>query len=161
MWRHRQRHTISCDVTTGTLTDQVTHGVSVWKSPFWSSLICSLCHMRIKILYELLQRIEHALLVWCNDVSLAVITSIWIWGVVINWRMNQPHLHNFLDIVTLVLKPSYGCMDMRICSSLITHDDVINSKYFPHYWSFVRPRTKLSGAELWCFLWSAPEEAVE
>ena len=47
----------------------------------------------------------------------------------------------------------------------ITHDDVIKWKHFPRYWSFVRefsvsrwiPRTKASDAELWCFLWSAPE----
>ena len=45
------------------------------------------------------------------------------------------------------------------------HDDVIKWKHFPRYWPFVRaihrslwiPRTKASDAELWCFLWSAPE----
>ena len=45
------------------------------------------------------------------------------------------------------------------------HDDVIKWKHFPRYWTFVRgihrsrwiPRTKASDAELWCFLWSAPE----
>ena len=39
------------------------------------------------------------------------------------------------------------------------HDDVIKWKHFPHYWPFVRwiPLTKASDAELWCFLWSAPE----
>ena len=45
------------------------------------------------------------------------------------------------------------------------HDDVIKWKHFPRYWPFVRgihrsrwiPRTKVSDAELWCFLWSAPE----
>ena len=44
------------------------------------------------------------------------------------------------------------------------HDDVIIWKELPHYWPFVRgitghrwiPLTKASGAELWCFLWSAP-----
>ena len=43
------------------------------------------------------------------------------------------------------------------------YDDVINSKHFPCYWSFVGefigyrwiPRTKPSDAELWCFPWSA------
>ena len=48
----------------------------------------------------------------------------------------------------------------------IFYDDVIKWKHFPHYWPFVRgiftghrwiPRTKASGAELWCFLWSLPE----
>ena len=48
------------------------------------------------------------------------------------------------------------------------HDDVIKWKHFPHHWPFVRvtghrwiPCTKASDAELWCFLWSAPEPTVE
>ena len=40
---------------------------------------------------------------------------------------------------------------------------------FPHYWPFVRgvdrwpvdPLKKASDAELWCFLWSAPEQTAE
>ena len=42
------------------------------------------------------------------------------------------------------------------------HDDVIKWKHFMCYWLFVRgihqwiPRTKASGAGLWCLLWSAP-----
>ena len=45
------------------------------------------------------------------------------------------------------------------------HDDVIKWKHFPRYWPFVRgihrspvncPH-KGNDAELWCFLWSAPE----
>ena len=47
----------------------------------------------------------------------------------------------------------------------LNHDDDIKWKHFPRYWTFVRgihrsrwiPRTKASGAELWCFRWSAPE----
>ena len=50
------------------------------------------------------------------------------------------------------------------------HYDVIKWKHFPRYWPFVRgihrspvdsPHTKASDAELWCFLWSAPEQTVE
>ena len=49
------------------------------------------------------------------------------------------------------------------------HDDVINWKHFPRHWPFVRgihrslvvPLTKASEAELWCFLWSAPEQKLE
>ena len=49
------------------------------------------------------------------------------------------------------------------------HDAAIKWKYFPCYWPFVRespghqwiPLTKTSGAELWWFLWSAPEQTVE
>ena len=45
------------------------------------------------------------------------------------------------------------------------HNDVIKWKHFSRYWPFVReihrsrwiPLTKASDAELWCFLWSAPE----
>ena len=56
---------------------------------------------------------------------------------------------------------SEGCWSMR-CRG---HDDVIKWKNVLHYWPFVRgihrsrwiPRAKASDAELWCFLWSAPE----
>ena len=47
------------------------------------------------------------------------------------------------------------------------HDDVIKWKHFPRYWPFVRgiprwiPRAKASDAELWYFLWSAPEKTTE
>ena len=48
---------------------------------------------------------------------------------------------------------------------ILLHDDVIKWKHFPRYWPFVRgihrprwiPHTKASDAELWCFIWSAPE----
>ena len=46
-----------------------------------------------------------------------------------------------------------------------THDDVIKWKHFPLNWPLIQkynglrwiPLTKASDAELWCFLWSAPE----
>ena len=38
-----------------------------------------------------------------------------------------------------------------------SHDDVIKWKHFPRYWSFVRG----IHAELWCFIWSVPEQIVE
>ena len=50
------------------------------------------------------------------------------------------------------------------------HDDVIKWKHFPRYWpplcgEFTGhrwiPPTKSSDAELWCFLWSAPEQTIE
>ena len=44
------------------------------------------------------------------------------------------------------------------------HDDVIKWKHFPRYWPFVRGIHRspvASGAELWCFLGSAPEQTVE
>ena len=50
-----------------------------------------------------------------------------------------------------------------------SHDDVIKWKHFPRYWPFERespghrwiPLTKSSDEELWCFLWSAPEQTVK
>ena len=51
-----------------------------------------------------------------------------------------------------------------------THYDVINWIYLSRYWPFVRgkftghrwiPLTKAHDAELWRFLWSAPEQTVE
>ena len=50
----------------------------------------------------------------------------------------------------------------------IFHDDIIKWKLFPRYWPFVRESighrrihfTKANDAELWCFLWSAPEKNV-
>ena len=49
------------------------------------------------------------------------------------------------------------------------HDDVIKWKHFPRYCPFVReihrwpvnsPHKKGSDVELWCFLWSVPEQTV-
>ena len=47
----------------------------------------------------------------------------------------------------------------------LPHDDVIKWIHSPRYWPFVReiqrspwlPLTKAGDAELWCFLWSAPD----
>ena len=46
---------------------------------------------------------------------------------------------------------------------LTLHDDVIKWKNFRRYWSFVRGiyHTKSNDTELWCFLWSPPEQTVE
>ena len=49
------------------------------------------------------------------------------------------------------------------------YDDVIKWKHFPRYWHFVGesmghrwiPLAKTSGAELCCFLWSAPIQIIE
>ena len=66
---------------------------------------------------------------------------------------------------------SSGCKtgtNGRVITSV--HGDVIKWKHFPRYWLFVRgtlprslvvPLTKASDAELWCFMWSAPEQTVE
>ena len=66
--------------------------------------------------------------------------------------------------VTVILQMAYR-VSHKICTRFY-HDDVIKWKYFARYWPFVRgihrspvnsPHTKASDAELWCFLWSAPE----
>ena len=50
------------------------------------------------------------------------------------------------------------------CCDFTKHDAVIRWKHFPRCWPFVKgihmwiPLTKASDAELWCFLWSAPEQ---
>ena len=89
-----------------------------------------------------------------------------------------------LYLLNIALQPTVGCSAYKLkkrcsdCSPLgenncetglfnggLAHDDVIKWKHFPRYWPFVWgirrsrwiPRTKASDAELWCFLWSAPE----
>ena len=61
------------------------------------------------------------------------------------------------------------CSGATINPSII-YDGVIKWKHFPRYWPFVSGEfighrslalTKASGAELWCFLWSAPEQTIE
>ena len=79
---------------------------------------------------------------------------------------------------------SLRCFDFQVLSTLpigscdgmvsiesewwLLHDDVIKWKHFPRHWPLCGeftghrwiPRTKASDAELWCFLWSAPEWTV-
>ena len=65
------------------------------------------------------------------------------------------------------LNVAHGWILNDICWSQnsLFHDDVTKWKHFPRNWPFVRgihrsrwiPHTKASDAELWCFLWSAPE----
>ena len=62
-------------------------------------------------------------------------------------------------------KQLYICAMRILRLNSMHHDDVIKWKHFPRYRPFVRgihrwpvnSRTKASDAELWCFLWSAPE----
>ena len=46
------------------------------------------------------------------------------------------------------------------------HDEFIKWKHFPRYWPFMRgirwiPLTRAGDAELWWFLWAAPEQTIE
>ena len=80
------------------------------------------------------------------------------------WR-----IYALLDLNSLFL-PRWVLTEFRKkpCSEL-SHNDVIKWKHFPrycplcgeftsHWWI---PLTKASDAELWCFLWFAPEQKVE
>ena len=48
---------------------------------------------------------------------------------------------------------------------LMKHDDITRWKHFPRYWPFDRSTVnsphRASDAELWCFLWSVPEQTVK
>ena len=73
---------------------------------------------------------------------------------------------------TLKLDPTFKCKRyvglVGPVDGKSMHDDVIKWKHFPRYWPFVRgihrspvnSRTKASDAELWCFLWSAPDKRL-
>ena len=58
--------------------------------------------------------------------------------------------------------------ETKTISVISKHDDVIKWKHFPRYWPFVRgihrspvnSPHKASDAELWCLLWSVPEQTV-
>ena len=68
-------------------------------------------------------------------------------------------LHNQAKCIGQV---SWGKCTNHRKIKLSGHDDVINWKHFPRYWSFVRGiPSKASDAELWCFLWSVPEWTLE
>ena len=59
--------------------------------------------------------------------------------------------------------------DMTSFDQILQSHDVIKWKHFLRYWPLCEqfighrwiPLTKASDAELWCFLWSAPEHTVE
>ena len=65
--------------------------------------------------------------------------------------------NNDEDIKSPWVTISLQCSDLGPHQSF--HDDVTQGKHFPRYWPFVWGihRSKASDAELWCFLWSAPE----
>ena len=81
------------------------------------------------------------------------------------WSLNLSHKSHIAPV------PICICVHVSVIKWFIVgywcnalwHDDAIKWKHFPRYWPFVRwihrwiPHTKASDAELWCFLWSAPE----
>ena len=67
------------------------------------------------------------------------------------------------------INQSYNRPITKQCISFclsFSHKHVMKWKHFPRYWPFVRgihrwiPLTMVSDAELWCFLWSAPNQTA-
>ena len=59
---------------------------------------------------------------------------------------------------------NYVACTCDVAPQNVFHNDVMKWKHFPRYWPFGHrwiPLTKASDTELWCFLWSAPEQTVE
>ena len=73
-----------------------------------------------------------------------------------------------LELRHLCIKPSMYLFAWWCCY-IVYHDYFIKRKHFPQYWPLCGvftghrniPLTNTSDAELWCFLWSAPEQTVE
>ena len=72
-------------------------------------------------------------------------------------------------IISMCIMVTREWISIAIKRTLVPHDDVIKWKHFPRYWPLVMgttgyrwiPLTKARYAELWCFLWTAPEQTVE
>ena len=75
-----------------------------------------------------------------------------------------PYMLSLIFSLTVVLW-LFSTVSVNFATLPSSYDDVIKWKHFLRYWIFVReftghrwiPCTKASDAELWCFLWSAPE----
>ena len=66
-------------------------------------------------------------------------------------------LFKVVSIATVIRPEKEICT--QTCYVAYRHDDVMKWKYFRCDCAI--PLTKASDTELWCFLWSAPEHAVE
>ena len=75
----------------------------------------------------------------------------------------QPQCVNMYDL-KLILNMPHGSFWIWSQPLRGDHDDVIKWKHFPRYWEFTGPQwippTKASDAELWRFLWSAPNKRL-
>ena len=100
------------------------------------------------------------------------VTGFFVWNS--PGPVNSPHkgpvtrkMFPFDDVI-MVTKFFPGPYFLKL-SLKMPYNDIIKWKYFPHYWPFVRestghrwvPLTKANDTELWCFLWSAPEQMAE
>ena len=89
--------------------------------------------------------------------------AIWVYGTLMFFGVHpNRRLNNSLDMLWLYCR--CWVTNIQQCYSH-KHYDVTRWKHFPRYCPFVRgihrspvnSHTKTSDAELWCFLWSAPE----
>ena len=98
-----------------------------------------------------------------NIIIIIILSSLFLIQCNLNDAPLKPEcFHDANCIVALgtrvVIMPTTG-------PSTEDHDDAIKWNHSPRYWPFVRgihrsrwiPCTKANDAELWCFLWSAPE----
>ena len=74
--------------------------------------------------------------------------------------------HLYIETASCSRFAAFGCGSSVVSFIHFVHDDVTKWKPFPRYWPFCEWNppvilTKASDAELWCFLWSAPEQTVE
>ena len=106
------------------------------------------------------------------------------------WRTTKKSANSFLlalcegnhrSLLDSLHKCNHNCNHnvSHVVKTMGIDDDVIKWKHFPRYWPYVWeftgywpfvgeytghwwiPLTKASDAELWCFLWSAPEQTIE
>ena len=82
-------------------------------------------------------------------------------------RQCDANIKNFTTF-SIFLQSTYFLYKRSVGQLADCHDDVIKRNHFPRCWPFVRgihrspvnSRTKACDAELWCFLWSAPEKRL-
>ena len=89
----------------------------------------------------------------------------WTVGSFLSWSDGSKSLPwRYMIAMTFhIISPWNVCRTAYLSWHQRIYDDVIKWKHFPRYWLFVRGilRTMARDAELWCFLWSAPEPTVE
>ena len=102
-------------------------------------------------------RLEHC---WNTKTEMS---SFWLQNfalkLIISTTTNATTDENFLKRTKIPFQWDFGLTEAPHIPSGQVHDDVIKWRHFPRNWPLVWwiPLTKVSGAELWCFLWSAAE----
>ena len=121
--------------------------VTVWAQLLWSSRYgCNNGRYGCTIVMSYIE-INKAVSQWLSTFNLCVSVT---------WPLTCAAFH-----IPCTHTPEIIDMHRGVCDNKLKH--------FARYWPFVRestgdrwiPLTKASDAELWCFLWSAPEQTVE